>query len=322
MEKWIHAFVPVHKVLIVEDFEPFRRFIFTELQRRPECHVVGQAFDGVEAVERGQELKPDLILLDIGLPLLNGMEVARRIQKASPSSKIIFLTQESSPQIAEEALRLGALGYVVKSQAGRELIAAVDAVLRGQKFVSGGLEFAENAPAQCHEVQFYSDEAVFLRSFTRFIAAVLRAGSAVIVVVTKSHQDSLRQSLKAEGLDIDRAIERGAYIAVDADETLSTISVDGLPDRLRFFEDSTGLIERASNAVGTVRPRVAFCGERVGLLWAEGKTDAAILLEKFCNELSRVREVDILCAYPLLPGQKEQPAFESICAEHTAVSSW
>jgi CheY-like chemotaxis protein len=322
VEKWIHAFVPVHKVLVVEDFEPFRRFIFSELQRRPECQVVGQASDGFEALERGQELQPDLILLDIGLPLLNGMEVARRIHKLSPNSKIIFLTQESSPQIVQEALRLGALGYVVKSQAGRQLIAAVDAVLRGQKFVSGGLEFPEHAPVHRHEVQFYSDDAVFLRSFTRFIAAALRAGRAAIVIVTKSHRDSLMQSLKAEGLDIDGAIERGTYITLDAAETLSAISVDGLPDRLRFFEGIRGLIDGASRAVRTVPPRVVLCGERVGLLWAEGKTDEAILLEKLCNELSRIRGVDILCAYPLLPGQEEQPAFESVCAEHTAVYSW
>jgi DNA-binding NarL/FixJ family response regulator len=321
VEKCICSSVPSHKILIVEDFAPFRQFIVSELQRRPEFCVVGQASDGLQAVERAEELQPDLILLDIGLPSLNGIEVARRLRKLSPNSRIIFVTQELSPEAVEEAFSLGASGYVVKVHADSELLAAVDAVFGGQKFLSRALELSgqTSAPSHRHEMQFYADEVVFLRSFTRFIATALMAGSAAIVVVTKSHQHSLAQGLMAEGLDIESAIKEGRYIAVDAAETLSAISVNGLPDRFRFFEGITGLLDSASRAAKTTHPRVAFCGERVGLLWAEGKADAALQLEKLCNELSKMRDVDILCACPLLRGYEEQPEFEGVCAEHTAV---
>jgi DNA-binding NarL/FixJ family response regulator len=84
-------------------------------------------------------MQPDLILLDIGLPSLNGIEAARRIREISPKSKILFVSQNRSPDIAEEALSTGADGYVVKTDGASELLAAVKAVLEGKRFVSASL---------------------------------------------------------------------------------------------------------------------------------------------------------------------------------------
>lgn len=123
---------------MVEDFEPFRRFICSTLRKRPELQIIGEAADGLEAVQKAKELQPDLIMLDIGLPSLNGIDAARRILKQSPKTKILFVSQESSAEMVEQALALGALGYVVKVHAGRELSAAVEAVLQGRQFVSSG----------------------------------------------------------------------------------------------------------------------------------------------------------------------------------------
>jgi DNA-binding NarL/FixJ family response regulator len=99
--------------------------------------VVGEASDGLEGVQKAVELTPDLILMDIGLPSLNGIEAARQIRKLVPNSKIIFLSQESSPEVVQEAMSLGASGYVVKPMAGCDLLPAVEAALLGRKFVSG-----------------------------------------------------------------------------------------------------------------------------------------------------------------------------------------
>src|SRR5271155_1327046 len=106
------------------------------LAMKRELQVVGEASDGPEAVQKAAELKPDLILLDIGLPTLNGIEAARQIRKLVPECKIIFLSQESSSEIIEEAMNVGASGYVVKSMAGHDLLTAVESVLLGGTFVS------------------------------------------------------------------------------------------------------------------------------------------------------------------------------------------
>jgi DNA-binding NarL/FixJ family response regulator len=124
------------RVLIVEDSKAFRQFICATIGKRTDLEVVGEASDGLEAVQKAVELKPDLILLDIRLPGLNGIEAARQIRKLVPQSRIIFLTQESSADVVQEALNLGAQGYVVKARAGGELLTAVEAVLLGKTFVS------------------------------------------------------------------------------------------------------------------------------------------------------------------------------------------
>jgi DNA-binding NarL/FixJ family response regulator len=125
------------RILVVDDMEPFRRFIVSTLQARPELQVIAEASDGLDAVRKARELHPDLTLLDIGLPGLNGFEAARRIRRFSPQSKILFVSQEFSADVVQEAFRLGACGYVVKMDAAAELLAAVDAVLRGEQFAGG-----------------------------------------------------------------------------------------------------------------------------------------------------------------------------------------
>jgi DNA-binding NarL/FixJ family response regulator len=123
------------RVLVVEDSEEFRKFICSTLGERPELQIVGEVPDGLQAIQTAEQLQPDLIVLDIGLPLLDGIEVARQIRGLSPESKILFVSQESSVDVVREALHTGASGYVVKTDAGRELLEAVNAVLRGEQFV-------------------------------------------------------------------------------------------------------------------------------------------------------------------------------------------
>jgi DNA-binding NarL/FixJ family response regulator len=123
------------RVLVVDDYEPFRQFLSAQLQDTSSIYLCWEASDGLEAVQKAEELQPDLILLDIGLPKLNGIEAARRIRKVSPESKILFVSQESSAEVVQEALGLGARGYVVKIDAGCELMEGVNAVLRGERFV-------------------------------------------------------------------------------------------------------------------------------------------------------------------------------------------
>ncbi|MGC1646740.1 MAG: response regulator [Candidatus Sulfotelmatobacter sp.] len=306
------------RVLVVEDYEPFRRFICSTLGKRPELRIVGEESDGLEAVHKAEELQPDLILMDVGLPTLNGIEAARRIRKLSPESKILFVSQESSADVVQAAFRLGALGYVVKTNAAIELLAAVEAVRQGRQFVSAGLSFPRN-----HEVQFNSDDESFLVGFTRFIEAALKAGSAVIVVATESHRSSLFQRLQARGLNIGTAIEQGSYIPLDVADTLSTFMANDLPDPIRFLKVAGDLVAAAAKAAKGERPRVAACGECAPILWAQGKAEAAIRLEHLWDEIALTCDVDILCGYVLERFQREQEShtYERICAEHSVVCS-
>jgi len=129
----------VARVLLVEDYEPFRRLVREKLQTRPELEVVGEATDGEQAVQKAEELQPDLIVLDIGLPKLNGIEAAHRISKLLPSTTILFLSQNDDADIVEAALSNGAKGYVLKLDTEHELLPAVGAVLRGERFASRGI---------------------------------------------------------------------------------------------------------------------------------------------------------------------------------------
>ena len=126
------------RVLVVDDFEPWRRFVSSRLQQHPELLIICEASDGLEAVQKADELQPDLILLDIGLPTLNGIEAARRICELAPTAKILFVSQESSSDVVNEAFRLGAKGYVIKSCAEDDLLTAVNHIIIGKNFASNG----------------------------------------------------------------------------------------------------------------------------------------------------------------------------------------
>ncbi|HWY06351.1 MAG TPA: response regulator [Candidatus Acidoferrales bacterium] len=317
------------RILVADDFEDWRRQVHLLFRARPQWQIIAEVSDGSEAVQKVANLKPDLVVLDIGLPKLNGIEAARQIRQFSPTSTIVFLSQNNDSDVVRAALSTGALGYVHKTDAQSELLPAVDAVLRGKQFVSSslkGYEFTdtsgEKAP-DCHEVLFYSDDTVLLDSVTRFIAAPLKAGNAAIVLATKSHRDSLLQRLKSEGVDTDGVLEQGTYISLDAADTLSTIMVNSLPDPVLFFRGIGGLIEAAAKAAKSKQPQVVVFGEAVALLHAEGKADAAIRFEQLGNDLAKTHDVDILCAYPLrsFHGEEDEHVFRRICAEHSAVYS-
>jgi DNA-binding NarL/FixJ family response regulator len=326
------------RVLVVDDFEPFRDFVSSTLKKLPEVRIIGEVSDGMEAVEKAQELRPDLILLDIGLPALNGIETARRIRELSPRSKILFVSASDSKEMVEAALRLGAHGYVLKSDAQRELIAAVESVVRGEQFVSATLagrdlgdvahvgihnpdSRSQNLRTARHEVGFFSHDGWFLEEVTHFVGKALEAGNAAIVVATESHRNSLLPRFRAYGMDIGRAADQGRYIALDAAEALSTFMVNDVPDPVRFIKTFEDLILSAAKAAQGKNPRVAVFGECAHLLWAQGATEAVIEIEQLGNQLVNEYDVDILCGYSLdrFDGTMDGLIYQRICSEHSTV---
>jgi len=155
------------RILVVDDFEGWRRQVRLLFQARPQWQIIAEVSDGSEAVQKVADLKPDLIVLDIGLPKLNGIEAARGMRHLSPTSTIVFLSLNNDPDVVRAALSTGALGYVHKTDVQRDLLPAIEAVLQGRQFVSSSIKgykpahvLAAKAPHR-HEVLFYPDDAVF-----------------------------------------------------------------------------------------------------------------------------------------------------------------
>jgi DNA-binding NarL/FixJ family response regulator len=338
------------RVLVVDDYEPFRRFVYSTLCQRPDLQLIGEASDGLEAVHKAEELKPDLIVLDIGLPTLNGIEVARRIRKVLPACTILFMSQGSSIDVAQAAFSLGAMGYVVKAHAGSELLAALESVCQGRRFVSKGLSGLDRTGAtdpqapeghsfhqevlqppapdrakvkHSHEVHFYSDDAALVLGTAAFVETALVAGNPVIVVATEAHRKALLDTLMARGIDGVVAMEQGLLLALDVYQALSTFMVDDLPDSARFLKIFGDLLSSMAKSVHGKHARAAACGEFAPTLWAQGKPEAAIQVEHLTQELAKADNVDILCGYVLNTRQRDEESliYERICAEHTAVFS-
>ena len=126
------------RIMVVDDFEPFRKLIFSTLEKELGLEDIFVACDGEEAIKLAAELQPHLIVLDIGLPRVNGLQAARRIRQFAPKAKLLFVSQESLAEIVREAFKIGASGYVLKNDMA-ELPTAVMRVLSGEKFVSRSL---------------------------------------------------------------------------------------------------------------------------------------------------------------------------------------
>jgi DNA-binding NarL/FixJ family response regulator len=127
------------RILVVDGFEPWRNLVCSMLGAYAESRVVGKVADGLAAVREASNLKPDLILLDIGLPNLNGIEAAKRIRQVVPATKILFLTVNSEADVVQAALSSGGQGYVLKTDAESELLPAIETVLQGKQYVSSGI---------------------------------------------------------------------------------------------------------------------------------------------------------------------------------------
>ena len=333
------------RVLVVDDFEPWRRFVCSTLQTRPELEVIGEASDGLEALRKAEELQPHLVLLDVGLPALNGIEAAKRIRLAAPNSKILIVSQDRSREIAEKALEVGVSGYVLKSAALSDLLLAIDAAVEGRQFVSTGLKglvlgdaakghrdsrsrFNHSAsmtvpqPDQIthkHEACFYWNDGDLLDDATQFIGAVLKAGGAAVVISTEPHRKSLLLSLQAYGVDAVAATAQGRYFEFDAANTIASTIVDGVFDSTRFAEAFSEIIATA-RAGKNNHSRLAIFGEGAQFLLERGDANAAIRDEGLCNQLVQMYNVDFLCGYSRgIEGVQDNHIFQQICAEHSTI---
>jgi hypothetical protein len=256
------------------------------------------------------------------------------------------VTQESSADVVQEALKIGACGYVVKADVGRELIAAVTAVLRGEQSVgsrfaghdfsgtsnlrttdeypaSGPTPIREVEIAHRHEVHFYSSDDFLLEGFTQFIVTALNGGSAVIVLATESHRNSLISRLEAHGIDMTAAMDQRRYVPLDSVDILSKFMVDDLPDPIRLFKVLEDLIATVSSGTGGAHTRVVACGGLAPFLLSQGKPESAIRLEQLWDQVVKRYGLDTLCTYSRsnFASEQDRDVFQRICGLHSSVHS-
>jgi DNA-binding NarL/FixJ family response regulator len=305
--------VPPVTVLIAEDFAPFREFVCRELQRRPGFQLVTVA-DGWTAVQQAEELRPAVILLDIGLPDVDGLTAARHIRSRCQESRIVFLTQESSADVVHEALALGACGFIEKTRA-RYVLPTVEAILDNPSIDSEPSGAYAGAHRR-HHVQFSRDDSALLDGIERFVGTALAAGDPAIVFGTRPHWQAVIDRLCRRGVTVDHAVARGTLAHFDAEEIVSHVRSKGVEYCAPLFRRA---IESAVCTMTHTGQRVAVVGEVVSLLSASGRVDAAVELERAGNEMLRTLPIEIMCAYPLLPLERGTE-FRNVCAQHTAVA--
>jgi len=291
------------------------------LQQRGDLLIVGETADGLDAIRQAEALRPDVVMLDIGLPTLNGLEVAGRIRASLPDAKLMFVTNESSLDVMEQAFSRGAHGYVYKPRVLRDVLPVLDAILRGGRFVSGGLERIaqrDSLASHRHDLVFCSSDAVLVSAFSRFVAGALDRGNAVIVLLTDAHERSLQRTLQASQVDLAIATRQQRYVSVSITELLAKVMVNGCPDPTRFVNAAEEVLTEVARRAGQ-HAEIAACGECSPTVWADGNVEGAIQLEQLWDDVANGRQMDILCAYPLAARDESVQAVRRLCAEHTAV---
>jgi DNA-binding NarL/FixJ family response regulator len=194
------------RILVADDHEIVRKGLCQLVRSRGDWEVCGEARDGNEVCELAGALHPDLVILDLGMPGLNGLEATRRMVQANPAQKVLILTITDAEQMVEKALQAGARGFVLKSDAGRDLIAAIDAVSRGMTFFTarvdnliydGFCHGARSTPGQVRVGKLTAREQQIVQYIaegksTREIAALLNISAKT----TETHRNNILRKLK------------------------------------------------------------------------------------------------------------------------------
>jgi len=270
----------IFRVLVVDDYDGWREFVSTTLRKKPELRIVGAATDGLEAVQLAERQGPDLILLDVGLPTLNGIEAARRILKCAPKTIILFVSEQRSSDIAEEALCTGARGYLVKADAATELIPAVEAVLLGKRFVSASLHVRDlvDANATTLEGSQRVERNPYLHfrhsaSISEFLASIIEATAADFgnVQLFDSANRVLRivvqRGFESEFLDYFDTVscDEGCACGMAMNERSRMVVPDVATDPL-FSKDSREVLLKASVRSVQSTPLIDSFGNLLGMV--------------------------------------------------------
>jgi DNA-binding NarL/FixJ family response regulator len=207
--------MPELRILIADDHAPLRRSIRSLLESHAQWSVCGEAADGEEAIEEAERLRPDVVLLDISMPKLNGLEAARRIRQSVPTAQLLVLTMHSSDQLPEEARRAGARDVVMKSDADRSLIGAIESLRAPDR----AIPLAGSVIRQWrHVAAFFRSEEERYRVLAPFIADGLAVGEKAIHIIDPPDRDRHVRRLTEAGIDVAGAVARHQLVLLPWNE--------------------------------------------------------------------------------------------------------
>jgi DNA-binding NarL/FixJ family response regulator len=283
--------------------------------------VLAAVGDGRQAVEAVQRFDPDALVIDITMPLLDGFQTARELQRIGSRTRVVFLTMHKGEEYVAAAMGVGAYGYVLKTRIHADLPGALRHSLEGRLFAPSLASVATVAQALggCgHVVHFRSNDHSLSNELSELLGAALERGDLTAVVATETTRNGIAQRLKAKGADA--AARQGRYLSLDATEALSRCLHDGRLDANRVREMVDDLERTRAATLGA--SRLTIFGEISVLLLQDGNVEAALQLERLWNQLTRRLPFLTVCSYPTqccAPAGRPD-VFQAICAEHGAIS--
>ena len=283
--------------------------------------VVATARDGLEAIDLAQRLAPDVILLDIVMPGLDGLQVAARLQELDLPSRVVVMTSHAYDDYVEQAFQAGVWGFVRKMRLATDLVRALDHVHDGRLFLPS-LGTLPTVAGSAHAVQFHSYDGHFIQGVSDLANRALQRGHVVAVVATPAVRVGVAERLQQYGWHAGELGEYGRYHAMDAAASLAGVMRDGHPDPQRLSEGVAALERMRVEAADTLDPRLTLIGEIAVPLLLDGHVQDALEIERVWNGLTRALPWLGVCCYPMasFDDLKAPRPFHDVCAEHGFVS--
>jgi CheY-like chemotaxis protein len=308
------------RVIVADDHQDFGEAATGILAHT--CDVVATVRDGASAIAATAEFEPDVVVLDVAMPGLDGFQTASRIRASGSSARIVFLSNYTGDDFVLAGVRRGASAFVSKSEMRRDLAEAVNHVVEGRSFVPSASVLPQwRRPAgRRHDLLPYATDERFVSAVMGFVDSALDAGDSIVAVVSAPHRKALDAEFERRGADIAAMAVSGRYATVDSAAALESILVHGIPDSDLYAAAMDTLVERGLSAATASNPHVTIFGAIAPLFYARGDYDAMLRVERIANEYTVTRPVSILCCYST-GCFDDAPVHAGICGHHSTVVS-